>query len=65
MIWVPLYAIYYTINGVLFNSSGTMTEVSIPNYFAIRWIIRSLRPSILLILCSFITEIIANIKKRN
>merc|ERR1711981_178789 len=26
MIWVPLYAIYFTIHGVLFNSTGTMSE---------------------------------------
>jgi len=26
MIWVPLYAIYYTIHGVMFNSSGTIAE---------------------------------------
>ena len=28
MIWVPLYAIYYTIHGVMFDSSGTIAEVS-------------------------------------
>jgi len=26
MIWVPLYAMYYTIHGVMFNSSGTIAE---------------------------------------
>ena len=29
MIWVPLYAMYYTIHGVMFNSSGSIAEVSI------------------------------------